>query len=83
MASKALNKNTKQESGMDGPETATPGEFASRLAAARKLVESLERPGEDLDQAMQAYTQAMEELNWCRDYLAKARLKVEQLVSKN
>jgi len=47
------------------------------------LVESLERPGEDLDQAMQAYTQAMEELNWCRDYLAKARLKVEQLVSKN
>jgi exodeoxyribonuclease VII small subunit len=60
----------------------TPGEFASRLASARKLVESLERPGEDLDQAMNAYTQAMEELNWCREYLAKARLKVEQLVSK-
>ncbi|MBM3911479.1 MAG: exodeoxyribonuclease VII small subunit [Sphingomonadales bacterium] len=83
MASKEMNKNTKQGPGMDGPGTATPGEFASRLAAARKLVESLERPGEDLDRAMQAYTQAMEELNWCRDYLSKARLKVEQLVSKN
>jgi exodeoxyribonuclease VII small subunit len=83
MANKAMNQTSKQDPGMDGPETATPGEFASRLAAARKLVESLERPGEDLDQAMQAYTQAMEELNWCRDYLAKARLKVEQLVAKN
>jgi exodeoxyribonuclease VII small subunit len=46
-------------------------------------VECLERPGEDLDQAMQAYAQAMEELNWCREYLANARLKVEQWVAKS
>ncbi|MBM3935742.1 MAG: exodeoxyribonuclease VII small subunit [Sphingomonadales bacterium] len=81
MARKENNKVPKQ--GAEGSINGTPGEFASRLAAARKLVESLERPGEDLDQAMQAYTQAMEELNWCREYLTKARLKVEQLVSKN
>ena len=83
MASKEIDKTTGQGPGMGGSESASPGEFASRLAVARKLVESLERPGEDLDQAMQAYSQAMEELNWCRDYLAKARLKVEQLVSNN
>jgi exodeoxyribonuclease VII small subunit len=83
MASKEIDKTTGQGPGTDGSGSASPGEFASRLAVARKLVESLERPGEDLDQAMQAYSQAMEELNWCRDYLAKARLKVEQLVSNN
>ena len=83
MARKEIDKAQVPGLGHEGSGSTTPGEFASRLAAARKLVESLERPGEDLDQAMQAYTQAMEELNWCRDYLAKARLKVEQLVSKN
>lgn len=83
MATKEIDQASKQGPKTEGSGNATPGEFANRLATARKLVETLERPGEDLDQAMLAYTQAMEELNWCRDYLAKARLKVEQLVSKN
>ncbi len=47
---------------------------------ARHWVEQLERQTEDLDQAMEAYRQAMEELDWCREYLRKARLQVEALV---
>lgn len=86
LMSRQENNKTKdsraEESRPDNAADSTPGDFANRLANARRLVESLERPGEDLDQAMLAYTQAMEDLNWCREYLSNARLRVEQLVAK-
>jgi exodeoxyribonuclease VII small subunit len=77
------NNKTPDTAGAEFLGNPNPGEFANRLSNARRLVECLERPGEDLDQAMQAYAQAMEELNWCREYLANARLKVEQWVAKS
>jgi exonuclease VII small subunit len=43
----------------------------------------MERSTQDPDQAMEAYRQAMEDLQWCREYLRNARLQVETLVNES
>lgn len=60
-----------------------PGTFSERFLRAKQKVEQMERSTQDPDQAMEAYRQAMEDLQWCREYLRNARLQVETLVNES
>ena len=75
----SMPRSTPKES-VNAPDAGGPGAFSQRMNRARHWVEQMERQTEDLDQAMEAYRQAMEDLEWCREYLRKARLQVEALV---
>jgi exodeoxyribonuclease VII small subunit len=73
-----------RSSSKDSPAQPTPvhpGTFSERYQRAKQKVEQMERATQDLDQAMEAYRQAMEDLQWCREYLRNARLQVETLVN--
>lgn len=74
-----MPRSTPKES-VNTPDLGGPGTFSKRMNRARQGIEQMERSAEDLDQAMEAYRQVVEDLDWCREYLRKARLQVEALV---
>ncbi len=67
-----------REQGMAEPQSTTPS-FEQAMARLEKIVEAIEQGRISLEDAIKQYEEGMALIRQCRDVLAGAELKIQQL----